>query len=105
MFLYVTCDRIGSKTGGGVVTANELEALNQLGPVDVINPQPKANPFESEVGVTIQDLNKYKLAHFYSGSFPQLTKKLKEHGIKVIILLFLMMYNFKKMVFHTTFST
>lgn len=74
MFLYVTCDRIGSQTGGGIVTANELKALTKLGHVDIINPQPKANPFESEVGITIQDLNKYKLAHFYSGSFPQLTK-------------------------------
>jgi glycosyltransferase involved in cell wall biosynthesis len=83
MFLYVTCDRIGSQTGGGIVTANELEALTKFGHVDIINPQPKANPFESEVGITIQDLNKYKLAHFYSGSFPQLTKKLKEAGVKI----------------------
>ena len=36
-FLYVTADRIGTPTGGGAVTFNELEALKILGPVDVFS--------------------------------------------------------------------
>ena len=83
MFLYITCDRIGSQTGGGEVTKNELEALSKLGPVDIINPQPTQDPFQAEAGINIPDLGKYKLAHFYSGTFPVLTKKLKEKGIKI----------------------
>ena len=83
MFLYITCDKIGSQTGGGEVTKNELEALSKLGPVDVVNPQPTQDPFQAEAGIDIPNLEKYKLAHFYSGTFPALTKKLKEKGIKI----------------------
>lgn len=83
MFLYITCDRIGSGTGGGTVTKNELEALNKLGPVDVFTPQPTQDPFQAENEINIPNLDKYKLAHFYAGTFPQLTKKLKEKGIKI----------------------
>lgn len=83
MFLYVTCDRIGSGTGGGTVTKNELEALSKLGSVDVFTPQPTQDPFQAENEINIPDLDKYKLAHFYAGTFPQLTKKLKEKGIKI----------------------
>jgi glycosyltransferase involved in cell wall biosynthesis len=83
MFLYITYDRIGTQTGGGSVTKNELEALTKLGPVDIINPQPTQDPFEAEKKLLDYDLSKYKLAHFYAGTFPQLTKKLKEKGIKI----------------------
>lgn len=83
MFLYITCDRIGNGTGGGTVTKNELEALSNLGPIDVVNPQPTQDPFEAENVIDIPNLEKYKLAHFYAGTFPKLTKKLKEKGIKI----------------------
>jgi len=83
MFLYITNDKIGSQTGGGIVTRNELEALSQLGPVDVVNPQSTPDPFLSEEKIEIPDIQKYKLAHFYSGTFPKLVKKLKANGVKV----------------------
>lgn len=83
MLLYVTCDRIGSGTGGGIVTKNELEALNNLGPVTVVNPPPTQNPFEAEDAADLPNLDGYKLAHFYAGTFPKLTKRLREKGIKI----------------------
>lgn len=83
MFLYVTNDRIGSETGGGQVTKYELEALATLGQVDVLNPNPTPDPFESEKSLLEQDYSNYKLAHFYAGTFPNLTKKLKDCGVKV----------------------
>ena len=83
MFLYVTCDKIGSQTGGGSVTYNELQALNQLGSVDIINPKVTPDPFEAEKSYLNIDFSKYKLAHFYAGTFPELTRKLKDHGVKI----------------------
>jgi len=83
MFLYVTCDKIGSQTGGGSVTANELEALSKLGQVDILNPQGTQDPFKAEENIDVSDLGKYKLAHFYAGTFPVLTRKLKEKGVKI----------------------
>jgi len=83
MFLFVTNDKIGSETGGGQVTAHEFEALNQLGQVDVINPEPTNNPFDSEKAIQEIDFSKYKLAHFYAGTFPELTLKLKANGVKI----------------------
>lgn len=83
MFLYVTCDKIGNQTGAGAVTANELQALRELGEVDVINPEPNINPFKPELSINIENYKKYKLAHFYAGTFPNLIRKLKENGVKV----------------------
>lgn len=83
MLLYVTSDKIGDQTGGGIVTAHELEALQTLGPVDVINTQSTLDPFMSEKNIQISDFSKYKLAHFYAGTCPELVKKLKENGVKV----------------------
>ena len=83
MFLYVTCDRIGSETGGGAVTAHELTALRSLGHVDIINPDPNQNPFVPDQLLPNADYSKYKLAHFYSGTFPKLTEKLKAQGVKI----------------------
>jgi len=83
MFLYVTCDKIGANTGAGAVTANELDALSKLGKVDVINPKPNSDPFKAEEEIVIDDFKKYKLAHFYAGTFPKLIRKLKENGVKV----------------------
>ncbi len=83
MYLYVTCDRIGSDTGGGIVTKHELDALRSLGDTDVYNPPCTQNPFEAESSQAEINLDKYKLAHFYAGTFPNLTKRLKEKGIKI----------------------
>lgn len=83
MILFVTADRIGSETGGGIVTKNELEALSTLGNVQVINPVPTENPFDTEKAIPDLDLKNVKLAHFYSGTFPNFVKKLKAAGVKV----------------------
>ena len=83
MFLYVTCDRIGSGTGGGIVTKNELEALRELGPTDTFNPEPQLNPFDCEKGYESLDISKYRLAHFYAGTYPGLINKLKSAGVRV----------------------
>ena len=83
MFLYLTCDKIGSQTGGGCVTANELAALSKLGPVDILNPQPTQNPFDAEKQIVDVDFSKYKLAHIYAGTFPSTVRTLKEKGIKI----------------------
>lgn len=86
MNLYITCDNIGSATGGGKVTYNELEALKSLGPTTVINPPMLGSPFEAdELALTgykdkIKDV---KIAHFYAGTFSKTVKFLKENGVKV----------------------
>ena len=87
MFLYVTSDNIGSQTGGGIVTKHELNALQSLGEVIVINPEPKADPFETENEVfkKIKSINleQIKLVHFYSATYPSFVKFLKSKNIKV----------------------
>jgi glycosyltransferase involved in cell wall biosynthesis len=83
MFLYCTSDKIGSSTGGGQVSHYELEALRKLGHVDVLCPAQTSDPFEADNNIQIENLSKYKLAHFYSHSFPKFVKRLKESGVKV----------------------
>lgn len=86
MLLYVTWDQIGSQTGGGQVTFNELEALKEIGETHVINPSMTTNPFDADKAALDQYLiegKKYKLAHFYSSSYPSLVKQLKADGTKI----------------------
>lgn len=84
--LYVTWDKIGSDTGGGTVTCNELLALQEVDETDVINPPMTCNPFDAD-DISLEaykQLNKkYKIAHFYSSSYPRLVKALKEDDTKV----------------------
>lgn len=83
MYLFITADRIGVETGGGIVTKHELAALSELGEVKIINPNPTADPFDCEKNIEDEDWSKYKLAHFYSGSYPELANKLKKAGVKI----------------------
>lgn len=83
MFLYVTNDKIGAETGGGQVTKYEYNFLKELGPIEVINPDPTTDPFDSESDYPDKDYSHIKLAHFYGGTFPRLVKKLKSQNIKV----------------------
>jgi glycosyltransferase involved in cell wall biosynthesis len=83
VYLFVTCDKIGSPTGGGVVTKYELDALSELGQVDIFNPAPTHNPFDTEHGYERLNISAYKLAHFYAGTYPNLTTKLREAGVKI----------------------
>ena len=70
MLAYFTADRLGLQTGGGVVTKNEHDALAELGTVELYNPTPTQNPFETEKQIDLGKLKNIKLAHFYSGTFP-----------------------------------
>jgi len=85
--LFVTSDEIGQESGGGVVTKNELQALRELGEVDIINPLfTTNNPFDNDERGLAEYKNKkkrYELAHFYSGTFSKLTRQLKEDGTKI----------------------
>ncbi len=83
MILFITADRIGAETGGGLVTKNEYQALQELGPVRVINPTAQADPFLTEKSIEKEDWKAYKLAHFYSGTFPNLVRTLKAAGVKI----------------------
>lgn len=83
MFLFVTADRIGIETGGGLVTKHELLAMQEMGDVRILNPNPTADPFDCEKNIEDEDWTKYKLAHFYSGTYPELALKLKKAGVKI----------------------
>ena len=83
MNLYVTWDNIGSQTGGGTVTYNELEALKELEETVVINP-PIGDPFSADTFALNEYIRlgkKFKLAHFYSNTYSQLISRLKQDGI------------------------
>jgi predicted transcriptional regulator len=84
--LFVTWDKIGSQTGGGVVTYNELEFLKELGNVTVINPPLSSNPFIADdyaLSEYLKSNKKYKLAHFYSSTYSRLIEQLKKDGTKI----------------------
>lgn len=106
MLLYCTADSIGTPTGGGLVTAQELQAFKEFATEQL---QSYFNPTYSSVvvfskenlGSTEQepwkwdliahrklqqlDVKQIKLAHFYSGTWPETVKLLKENGTKVVI--------------------
>lgn len=86
MNLFVTSDQIGSETGGGVATFQQLDAFRCLDETDVINPEPTGNPFLTDQNALIEyekSKKKYKLAHFYSGTYSKLIERLKKDGTKV----------------------
>ena len=91
--LYCTSDLIGTSTGGGIVTFNELEALKcvsdevfilsakELSPSKFRQPE---SPFLYDYFALSQIKNKhFDLAHFYSGTFSNTISWLKSRGTKV----------------------
>lgn len=87
MNLYVTSDKIGSATGGGAVTANELQAINGLGDVEVYNLPLTGSPFDVDTQAVEhyrKSGKKYILAHVYAGCYTELVRALKEDGTKVV---------------------
>lgn len=91
--LYCTADNIGTETGGGIVTKNELEALRSVSDdVFVLSrddiacqkfKQPES-PFLQDYFALQQVQNRrFDLAHFYSGCFSQTIAWLKSRGVKV----------------------
>lgn len=83
MYGYFTADKIGISTGGGIVTRHELEALASIGQTTLWNPEPKQDPFDVERQILHNKLPDLKLAHFYSGTFPDTVKYLKSKGTKI----------------------
>jgi len=91
--LYCTGDSIGTETGGGIVTKNELEALKSVSEVglvlerDSIIPsrfQQPDSPFLYDYFALEQIWDRhFDIAHFYSGTFTFTVKHLKEKGTKV----------------------
>jgi glycosyltransferase involved in cell wall biosynthesis len=77
--LYITADKVGTPTGGGVVTYNEVQALKEMGTVLVLsadNVELPDDPFGKDLALrdAIQNaMNEGQLGaggivHFYSGS-------------------------------------
>lgn len=91
--LYLTADEIGTPTGGGVVTANELAALRQLGEVQVMsreNLSPADDPWgwdsEAYASLFLTGRTEFpKLCHIYSGTWPTVVWELKRRGCKVSV--------------------
>jgi len=91
--LYGTPDTIGTETGGGVVTKNELLALKEISSeVTVIEGKDIApakfhqpdSPFLQDYFTLEQIKDKhFDLAHFYSGCFSQTIRWLKSRDVKV----------------------
>ena len=92
--LFATADRIGTPSGGGQVTYNELAALRELNPnvecLDGLVLQPSQHslpesPFISDYlalhliaeGHRLGVYKDFRLAHFYSGCFSQTIRWLK----------------------------
>lgn len=91
--LYCTADKIGTQTGGGIVTKNELEALDSvsenvfvLSQDDIAPPkfhQPESPFLWDYFALDMVKDKDFDLAHFYSGCFSQTVRNLKERGTKV----------------------
>lgn len=102
MNLYVTADRVGIQTGGGLVTRHESQALAELGPCEVWGRE-----FLEQLDVEHERLEEpwkwdllasgridereppdnyhglLKLAHFYAGTFEHSVGQLKDLGARV----------------------
>lgn len=94
MNLYITADRIGAVSGGGVVTRNEYEALasrsaDEVHPLDASRLDTGGTPFD--VDQRFHDAVKEGAegargghAHLYAGCFSKTVQHLKAHlGMKV----------------------
>ncbi len=90
MNLFLTADVINYKSGGGIVTHNELEAFKQLGPCVVWDASVFRNPPSDNVwgpdeiaskGVKVN--KKFDLCHCYSGCFSNTIQLLKQSGCKI----------------------
>lgn len=93
---YITADKIGAQSGGGIVTINEMEALRDLVGFENVSPilgAQEVNPicYGQPYNVFLEDYfalhliqdQPIKLAHFYSGTFSHTVRRLKEHGARI----------------------
>lgn len=93
-FLYITADVVGTVSGGGIVTRKESEALKELGDVNIIDRtviDPSGiivDPFEVDLAAerivaSILENRSIDLVHFYSGTFTNTIRLLKQYNTKV----------------------
>jgi len=91
--LYCTADTIGTETGGGIVTYNELLALKEISDevrvmerkdIEPSRFRQPDSPFLYDYFALQQIKNKhFDVAHFYSWTFTQTVAWLKSHRTKV----------------------
>lgn len=94
--LYLTADDIGSRSGGGTVTGNELRALGALSPLAIVGGDElralgadRRDPFsedhvaEQVVRTIVKDNGPPRHAHLYSGTFAKTASYLKSTGAKL----------------------
>ncbi len=89
MLLYCTADKVGEKSGGGLVTHHESEALKSLGPCEVWErnfldskwDEPwKWDGFAQAYVAGWEE--SFQLAHIYSGTFSATVRELQKRGTK-----------------------
>lgn len=95
MNLFITADKIGIETGGGIVTHKEKEALSELGDdvtvISLTDEERGKDPFTQDALMCEQVKSFYysmypnipKLAHCYAGCLGETVKFLKSIGTKV----------------------
>lgn len=95
MNLFITADKIGIETGGGIVTHKEKEALSELGDdvivVSLTDEERGKDPFAQDAIMCEQVRSLYysiypdkpKLAHCYAGCLGETVRFLKSIGTKV----------------------
>ncbi len=94
--LYLTADKLGIETGGGVVTFNESEALRSISDCEVMDgnmlPAGTHNPFDQDAWFAGQIMtnavpkNYYgqlNLAHCYAGCLSESVEELQCMGVRV----------------------
>lgn len=101
MNLFITADKVGTQSGGGLVTHHEYEALKTLGDVQLygrgqvdttnygeepwcwdvcVGSEVHRQRMAKENGAVIQQP---RLAHLYAGTFSQTVSELKKLGCKI----------------------
>lgn len=85
--LYLTADRIGTATGGGVVTRHESEALAGLGPTAIWSFPDAPRPWGADE-LAVKRLEalpdwRPKVAHCYAGTFTRTIQVLRARGTLV----------------------
>ncbi len=96
MYLHITADKVTKESGGGKAVVNELEALRSMGNTislsfDDLSPQKFHQPdspflwdyFGLTKVATMPLAGDCRLVHFYSGSFTETVRNLKERCIWV----------------------
>ncbi len=89
LYLLVTSDKVGSS--GATVTSYEYQAISELATAnadhaDILSPDAQQDPFLTDF-LALQQYKaakkKYKLAHFYAGTYSKLIEALKNDGTKI----------------------